>query len=730
MMRSENSGSPEHPGKSEQLPPPLPETSNVRQIRDRKYWARVAFGGVLAGYLILGAYFLNWYFLNERVEALRLQSYGVHLDNDADCERSIAVLDKLLALRPDDLEALMDRARYRLALRRYEAAAVDYERVLTLNPAPRYAQFASSALGNIYRALGTPGPAREYYERALEYNALAGQDWNLSRCHGDLGLLLLELGDEDGARPHFERALELEPEIDTDAGLREYCRKLFNLYSNPEDQKQLAGKMLAVASTLELPARVAYAHFAMGYACRQSDELEQAESHLLSSLNICVELDNNDEAIGVISELVRVQGLLGRDADVHACYEEALAIAGGVGPESRRAETMMYLGDICGISGDDLKAEIFYTRALSQFRAEGIKPGVAFVSESLALLKGRNGDLAGAESYFFAALNNYKAMDGIEGVAEMEVHLGALYRYMGDLDGAASRLHRVCRQLEDAEEATLSDMFGGAKLSKNPALLEKVYRLLGNNALDRGDFDEAACYYQQRLAIVDTLEGSFAKVSAITRLGVLHCIRGELVDAEACYDAALDVAEGSESLLIETVLLDFRITLDLAKKDYLTAEGNCLSALTLCKKLNLELSEAGCYVALMEISKARGELEAAEDWLNDALSIDEKYSYFNTLCWRKVDQAELLRLRGEFSRAESLLATVKRDAEQRGYRWLAAEAANSLGQVYADQEMNGRAADLWRHAREEFESMGLEIPASEVRYCLEDLGVSLRPPAA
>ena len=52
---------------------------------------------------------------------------------------AIASFDRALAIRPDHAETIFRRANAFLSLRRFEEAAEDYERVLTLNPDYRYA---------------------------------------------------------------------------------------------------------------------------------------------------------------------------------------------------------------------------------------------------------------------------------------------------------------------------------------------------------------------------------------------------------------------------------------------------------------------------------------------------------------------------------------------------------------------------------------------------------------
>jgi Flp pilus assembly protein TadD len=119
-------------------------------------------------------------------------------------EDALAELDKSLAIRPDDAEALNDRGSVCLDRGRLEAAVADLERAVALKP-----DFpaALANLGSARLAQGQAALARDLFGRAL---ALAPANAGL---HFNLGLALERLGDLAGARAQWQEALRLAPSL-------------------------------------------------------------------------------------------------------------------------------------------------------------------------------------------------------------------------------------------------------------------------------------------------------------------------------------------------------------------------------------------------------------------------------------------------------------------------------------------------------------------------------------
>ncbi len=144
----------------------------------------------------------------EPVEALKLIARAL-VSND----RS-AVLDRALALSPENADILVARGNAYYALQSYAVSLADYERAIAvrLDAAPLH-----NNRGNTLRELGRHPEALDSFARALAL------DPGYADAYTNRGNTLLELNRPAEALADYERALARKPDFTYAAGQRRQC---------------------------------------------------------------------------------------------------------------------------------------------------------------------------------------------------------------------------------------------------------------------------------------------------------------------------------------------------------------------------------------------------------------------------------------------------------------------------------------------------------------------------
>jgi len=185
---------------------------------------------------------------------------------------------RLLALRPDQVDARYNHGLVLAALGRFDAAAGEFRRVV--EAAPRRAE-AHNNLGNALVELGRPEEAVAAYRRAAELSP------GRSDPARNLGNALKSLGRLEEAEAAYRQALECDPDNPA------IHRQLFSLRPVAPDDPCLA-QLEALASRPDLSrAARAEAGYALGKACADMgrDPAEVFERYAAAARLVRADLD-------------------------------------------------------------------------------------------------------------------------------------------------------------------------------------------------------------------------------------------------------------------------------------------------------------------------------------------------------------------------------------------------------------------------------------------------------
>lgn len=207
---------------------------------------------------------------------------AIHYRYEGKLEESLAALDRVLALTPDNLAALTHRADIRLELGLLAEAETDYRRLLESNPAYSAAQLG---LGRIEFERGAFEVALERFQAAL-----AGQPAG-SVVHHHLGLALRRLGRREEAAAQLEQNEHLsvvfpDPLFTAlqrlNVSREAHIKRGTAAMRQRKPQAALVAFLEALAALPDDPLTI----FNVGMALIELGEKEQAEARLRESIAI------------------------------------------------------------------------------------------------------------------------------------------------------------------------------------------------------------------------------------------------------------------------------------------------------------------------------------------------------------------------------------------------------------------------------------------------------------
>ena len=141
-----------------------------------------------------------------------------------DAERALAIYDKILSIRPDDMDTLMVAGHIRVSLEHFDEAMAHYMRILEIDPSNEDAkQFADriSYHKELQKNESKPEETCEKCQALVaqgQFNEgiaclerLIQQHPAFALAHNDLGVLYYQQGDKARCVKNYEKAVELDP---------------------------------------------------------------------------------------------------------------------------------------------------------------------------------------------------------------------------------------------------------------------------------------------------------------------------------------------------------------------------------------------------------------------------------------------------------------------------------------------------------------------------------------
>jgi tetratricopeptide (TPR) repeat protein len=236
----------------------------------------------------------------DQADALHL--LGVIQQQRGDCQTSIALIERAIALNPGAAHYHCNLANALTGVGRFAQAAEACRRALTLDPNLAMAQ---SNLGVALRAVGRPLLAIDAFQAAIALQP------ERAEAYANLGVLLTEQGRREEAAQVLRRALAQWPD---------YAEAHFNLagaVARLDDRESLVSGLAHYDRAVALRPSYAEAHANRAEVLRHLGRLEAAEAAFRSALDLAPEAAQTHYGLGlVLSEQVRPKAAL--EAFLHA----------------------------------------------------------------------------------------------------------------------------------------------------------------------------------------------------------------------------------------------------------------------------------------------------------------------------------------------------------------------------------------------------------------------------
>ncbi|MCP4540454.1 MAG: tetratricopeptide repeat protein [Chloroflexi bacterium] len=411
-------------------------------------------------------------------------------------------------------------------------------------------------------------------------------------------------------------------------------------------------------------------HIAMGELLTTTGQYEHAQEHLDQALSLATERGNQDGQARACRLIARAYELRGEYSPALEWIQRGLdALEGRETAEV--AELSLIAGMINTRQGnyDDAMTQCQSAMQLAQKLQE--VTALARAYNLLGHITRLRGNSTQAIEHFRQSLDLYRQADHIHGEATTHNLIAYACLYTGQLrDG--ERHGRLARKIFDQ----IGDIYNRAFVDNN----------LGEILLKRGDLDGALTSYREALRVLEQIGGSSYVLGALhNNLGATFIRRREIAKARHHLDTALDYFEQAQARDFLPELHCHIAHAALLAGELSEAEEKGGRALDLARELEMRGEEGKALRVLGEAAATRDQLEQAQDYLEESVSLLHKVG-------------------DEYEEARSKL---------------------SLARVYAVQENPEAEQTMLDYCIEVFQRLGAALDLKAAQSLQEKLGDSL-----
>jgi serine/threonine protein kinase/Tfp pilus assembly protein PilF len=343
-------------------------------------------------------------------------------------------------------------------------------------------------------------------------------------------------------------------------------------------------------------------------------------------------------------------------------YNRALATQREIGDKRGAATSLNDLANALGEQGDLAGSIKMLNEALAMFREVGDKHSAAAVLGSIAARTLQQGDLKQGKKMLEDGLAASREIGDQERTGTALYNLGEVYRWQGDLK-SARRMYEQARELSQQ----IGDQSGVA------------YTLfsLGDVLAAEGDLAGARDKYNESMSLRTQMgeKGNIAETQMA--LCQIQIEEGHPADAEQALRLAHDEfrAEGlgGDEILSDIALA--RIALSqgrIADAEKATATAHELLAKS--QDFSVRLRTA---IASAEIEAASGKTADAVKTLQETITSAKKSGYLGYQLEAQLMLGEIQTAAGDRVSGQNLLADVRKQAQQKGFRFIANQAVKA-----------------------------------------------------
>lgn len=331
---------------------------------------------------------------------------------------------------------------------------------------------------------------------------------------------------------------------------------------------------------------------------KSKQELEQAKQKYEQALSIFEKADDSEKTWGVLTNLGKINCVLGDYAKGRAYYQKAVDLGKKIGSEEGQAQGLSGLGGVSFDLGQFDKAIEYYRQALEAYKKAGNSEWEALTLNHIGEVHREQGQYAKAMEYYQQALDMTRVVTGPLAQADILHNMGEALR----LQGQYSQAMKHYLQSLDLYRTVNDRLHEGVALTN-----------IGNIYFEWGRRDQAMDYYQQALTVLHTGGMLREEARTILSLGRIQQAQGERQEAEANFQKGLELYKqvGVETSLPTKLLADLYLDMgkpEEAEKLIKQANSPALTGRLHLFKKQFEDAQRQ-YAKLLESAEASGNVE-------------------------------------------------------------------------------------------------------------------------
>jgi tetratricopeptide (TPR) repeat protein len=556
---------------------------------------------------------------------------------------------------------------------------------------PEYA-LGHSTLADAWKAMGYEEKAREESKKARDLSSglsheerlwIEGRDWELNRKWDkaveiyrtlfeffpdniEYGLHLAmaqkQAGTVDEALATLAALRSLPPPDRDDPRIDLQQADVFDIKGAYKEQQ-------ASAEAAATRARELGAKLLLSRALNQEASAFEKQGKLENALRSTDEAARMSTAAGERAEVAKaltITGIVHFDQanfrEAANAYNRALAIQREIGDKRGAATSLNDLANALGEQGDLAGSIKMLNEALAMFREVGDKHSAAAVLGSIAARTLQQGDLKQGKKMLEDGLAASREIGDQERTGTALYNLGEVYRWQGDLKNAR-RMYEQAKELSQQ----IGDQSGVAY-----ALFS-----LGDVLAAEGDLAGARDKYNESMSL-RTLMGEKGNL-AETQMALceIQIEEGHPGDAEQALRLAHDEFRkeglGDDEILSDIALAHVALAQGrLADAEKATSTAHAL--LTKSQDYSVRLRAA---IAAAQMQAASGKSDDAVKTLQEMIANAKKSGYLGYQLEAQLALGEIETTSGNAAAGQSLLADVRKQAQQKGFRLIANKAVKA-----------------------------------------------------
>ncbi len=290
------------------------------------------------------------------------------------------------------------------------------------------------------------------YERALAEFQERGDEKEVSKILGQLGILYYRRGEWDRAIEYYEKSMEIFDAIGNQHGLAKAYGNLGNAYASKGEWDlaiEYFDKNMEISKALGDQHGLAKTYNNLGPVYEDKGMWDRAIEYFEESMKIFEDLGDQHELAKTYNNLGNAYASKGEWDLAIEYFDKSMEISKALGDQHGLAKTYGNLGSVYYHKGEWDHAIEYYKKDMGISEDIGDQHGLAKTYNNLGLVYYHKGEWDRVIKYYEKSMETFEALEDQHGLAATYNNLGLVYAHMGEWDHAIEYYERSMGISED-----------------------------------------------------------------------------------------------------------------------------------------------------------------------------------------------------------------------------------------------------------------------------------------